>query len=410
MSAMEPRIIALVYRAVARAASMAFMLGAAGPALAEPPVIVPCDGLPAAVAALGLTSGLDAFGVAPAASVAVAATASPGEEDRSVLWFATGGNERRAVKLAGRVLGLAVASDGTLAYAVVRTTDRKGVVRGVELVRVDLRTARAASGVSLPATARGLAIGAGGASLLVASRDEIRTFRLPDLTSGRMYRAPGENVGVAPVAGSSEVLVAQPSRIVLADLAGAQGRDGLALSQEAAAPARLTGMLSSTGDAGTIALAEGGTAWCVRFEPIPPPVIRPEAPVEPAPAPVRTPPVEPEAEIAQAPPVAAPPPNPAAPETPAAPGTVFGVIDGPALAEVAAIVFLGPDNVLHEAARVAPDERGRFRVSALPAGAYRIVAAGKGGRVLICDPSFITIRVGSDGAVEAPVLKVLRAQ
>ena len=93
-----------------------------------------------------------------------------------------------------------------------------------------------------------------------------------------------------------------------------------------------------------------------------------------------------------------------------APGTVFGVVEGPSLAEVAAIVLLGPDNVLHEAARAIPDERGRFVSSALPPGTYRLVAAGKGGRVLICEPPFITIRVDSNGAVEAPVLKVLRAQ
>jgi len=418
---MEPRIIAFVNRVVARAASLAFVLGAAGRLIADVPVIVPCDGLPAAVAALGLTSELDAFGVAPAASVAVAATLSAGEEDRSLLWFARGGDEPRAVKLAGRVMGLAVTGDGTMAYAVVRTTDRKGVVRTVWLTRVDLKTARATPGLTLPTTARGLAIGPGGATLMVASRDEIRTFQLPGLASGKMYRVPGENVGVAPLGDSSGVLVAQSSRIVLADLAGAQGRDGLVLSQEAAAPARLTGMLSSTGDAGTIAIADGGSAWCVRaaaLAPPPPPV--PEAAAEPAAAtqpPLEVPPADLPAEVATAPPAPVPqapapvpPIVPAAPEIPAAPGTVSGTISGPAVAEVAAIVFLGPDNVLRESLRVSPDERGRFRVSALPSGAYRLVAAGKAGRVLICDPPFITIRVGGNGAVEAPVLKILRAQ
>jgi hypothetical protein len=57
-----------------------------------------------------------------------------------------------------------------------------------------------------------------------------------------------------------------------------------------------------------------------------------------------------------------------------------------------------------------PDEQGRFTASGLPAGAYRIVASGKGGRVLICDPPFITIRVDANGAVTAPVLTILRAQ
>ena len=395
------------------------MLGDASRVLAEPPVIVPCDPLPAAVAALGLKSTIDSYGIASGASVAVAATASPGEEERSDFWIARGGEEPRAVKLAGRALGIAVTSDGNLAYAVVRVTDRKGAVRRVDLVCVDLKTARAASCATLPATARGLAIGDGGATLLLASRDEIRTFHLPDLASGRMYRALGDNVGVARVAGSSTVLIAQPSRVVLADLAGTQGRDGLLLSQETAAPAPLTGMVSSTTDGIAIVLSDGGAAWCVRVKAAPPPPTEPRrspaqvAPAEPAPAPAPPPveaPAEAPAEIAPPPEVPVPPPIPAAPEIPTAAGTVFGVIEGPALAEVAAVVFLGPDNVLHEAARVSPDDRGRFRASALPIGAYRIVAAGKGGRVLMCEPSFITIRVGSDSAVEAPVLKVLRAQ
>ena len=36
-----------------------------------------------------------------------------------------------------------------------------------------------------------------------------------------------------------------------------------------------------------------------------------------------------------------------------------------------------------------PDGSGRYEATSLPAGAYRIVAAGKEGRVLICQPPFI---------------------
>jgi hypothetical protein len=392
------------------------MVVLAGHVGAGPPVLVPCDGLPAPVAALGIKSVLEAYAVAPRASVAVAASAV--EDERSVLWLSRAGDEPRTVKLAGRVMGLALLDDGTQAFVVVRTTDRKGLVKSVDLMRVDVKTARAIPALTLPATARGLAIGMGGASLLVASRDEIRTFQLPNLSSGPLYRALGENVGVAPIEGSTEVVVAQPSRIVLADLAGQQSREGLALREEAAAPARLTGMLTSTGDAGPIALGERGTAWCVRVEPTfpslpPPPPSEQAAPVvPPEPAPEAAPEATPEAtpEGAPVPPIPAPPAAPVAPTTPEAAGTVSGLVAGPASSEVESIVFLGPDNGLHESARVAPDERGRFRASALPSGAYRIVAAGRGGRVLICDPPYITIRVGSDSAVEAPVVNVLRAE
>jgi len=389
-----------MHRAGTRAASFALLFGLASRVAAEPPVLVSCDDPPAAVSVLGTKGDIEAFGLASAASVSVAAMASPGDGALSVLRFAKAGDSPKDVKLAGRVLGLAVAADGKLAFAIVRVTGRKGAVRSVELVRVDLETARATSGPTIPATTRGLAFGSDGSTLLVASRDEIRTFQLPGLASGPLYRALGDNVGIAPIAGSSYVLVAQPARLVLADLAAPQGRDGLVLSQEVAAPAPLRGMLASAGDTGPIALSSGGLAWCVQAFALPPP---------PVPAPV-APPAETETPVVEAPPAEAPPVIPAATETPVEPGTVFGVVAGPSLAEVAAIVLLGPDNVLREAARAVPDEKGRFVASALAPGAYRIVAAGKGGRVLICEPPFITIRVDSNGAIEAPVLKVLRAQ
>ncbi len=395
-----------MHRPATRAASVALLFGLASQVSAEPPVLVRCDDPPAAVLALGAQSDIEAFGISPEASVSVAAMASTGEGTGSVLRFSKAGEVPKDVKLTGRVLGLSVSLDGKLAYAIVRVTNRKGAVRSVELVRVDLETGRASSGPTIPVTARGLALGSGGSTLLVASRDEIRSFQLPGLASGPLYRVLGDNVGVAPIAGSSSVILAQASRVVLADLAGPQGRDGLVLSQEVPAPAPLRGMLASAGDAGPVALSESGLAWCVQASapPPPPPVLEPppEPPVAEALAAV------PPAAVVPA--VLAPPVVPAATEVPAEPGSVFGVVAGPALVEVAAIVLLGPDNVLREAARAIPDDKGRFTASGLSLGAYRIVAAGKGGRVLICDPSFITIRVDSNGAVEAPVLKVLSAQ
>ena len=396
-----------MHRAGTLAASFALLFGLASRVAAEPPVLIPCNDPPAAVLALGVKSDIEAFGIAPEASVAVVVMAHPGEGSGFVLRFAKAGEGPKDVKLAGRVLGLSVAPDGKSAYAIVRVTNRKGAVRSVELVRVDLETARTSSGPTIPATARGLALEAGGLTLLVASHDEIRSFQLPGLASGPLYRVLGNNVGVAPIAGSSSVILAQSSRVVLVDLAGPQGRDGLVLSQEVPVPAPLRGMLASAGGAGPIALSDGGLAWCVQASapPLPPPIQEPPAEPEPAPAVAEPPPEPPVAAAPETPPIV-----PAATETPAEPGTVSGAVAGPALPEVAAIVLLGPDNVLREAARAIPDEKGRYVASALPPGAYRIVAAGKGGRVLICEPSFITVRVDSNGAVEASVLKVLSAQ
>jgi DNA-binding beta-propeller fold protein YncE len=188
---------------------------------------------------LGSASQIEAFGIAPEASVAVAAIAFAGEGTGSVLRFAKAGDAPKDVKLVGRVLGLAVAPDGGSAYAIVRLTNRKGALRSVELVRVDLVTAKATSGPTIPATARGLAFASAGATLLIASRDEIRSLKLPGLASGPLYRVVGDNVGVAPIDGSSFVILAQASRVVLADLSGPQDRDGLVLSPEVAAPVPL---------------------------------------------------------------------------------------------------------------------------------------------------------------------------
>ncbi len=394
------------------------MLAAASRLPAATLELEPFNERPAAVAALGAGSEIDAYAVAPAASVA--AISRPGAGGASILRYARGGDEPRDVPLAGTLVGLAMVADGTVAYAIVRVSNKKGVLRTTDLVRIELATARASSVATLPATAAGLALTSDGASLLVASKDEIRSFVLPAIASGRLYRALGDNVGVFPIKGSSHLVVAQRSRLVLVDLSAPQGRDGLELKEESPAPALLRGLLASAGETGPVALGDGGLEWRVRIGdlPAPPLVIPPEPPpAEPAPEEVPPPPPPP---VEQKPPVTNASPTDdepkAAPvvvaprEVPGEPGTVSGSLSGPGLAEVAAIVFLGPDNVLREAARAVPDPAGRFSVSALQPGAYRLVAAGRGGRVLVCRPPYIAIRVGPNSAVEAPELTVLRAQ
>jgi hypothetical protein len=365
---------------------------------------------------LGTAVELETFGFAPDAGVAVATSPAPGDQGKSILKFTRNGTPPRTVELPGGVLGLAVASDGTFAFVIVRTVDRKGLVRSVDLMRVDLKSARVGSGVSLPATAKGLSIGPGQGTLLVASKDEIRTFQLPPLSSGPLYRVLGDNVGVAPIANSTRVIVAQAARLVTADLAEAQSRDGLTLVDETPVPARLRTMMDGVGSLGSVALSDDGRAWCVHADAPPPPAPPPPAlvpapvlPPEPIPKPESAPPKEsapPPISVPAAPTVSEPAPAPAPP----VPGALSGQIFGPALGAVAAVVVLGPDNVLREAARVRPDEHGRWEIRGLPEGAYRILAAGNGGRVLTCDPPFVTIRVISDQAVEVPGLKVLRAQ
>ena len=384
----------------------AFLTGSA--VAVDPLVVAPCGDLPPQILELGSAVELETFGLALDAGVAVGTLPTSGDQGKSVLRFTRNGGSPRTVELPGRALGLAVANDGNLAFAVVRTVDRKGLVRSVDLMRVDLKTAKVGKAAPLPATAKGLAIGAGGTMLLVASKDEIRTFQLPQFSSGPLYRVLGDNVGVAPIANSTRIVVAQPGRLVTANLADVQGRDGLPLADEIAVTAPLRTMMDGVGPMGSVAISYGGVAWCVHAEAPPAP-----APAPPEPAPPKEtapPPIVPPAPPVAVNPVVAPPVEPPPKPAPSEPGTLSGHVSGPALGDVSAIVILGPDNVLREAARVRPDEHGRWMLPGLPEGSYRILAAGNGGRVLTCDPPFVTIRVISDQAVEVPGLKVLRSQ
>jgi hypothetical protein len=417
---MEPRIIANVSRSLFRAACAAFLFAAVTDHPAAAIEVAPCD------ASRGET-------FASAANVAISTSPMADDAGRSVLRIERPGADPRSIPLTGRAVGLTLTRDGSTAFAIVRLIDRKGKVKSVDLVRIDTAAGRASTALTLPVTARGVAISSDGNTLLVVARDELRTFRLPQLASGPLFGVAGENVGLAPLAGSSWAVVAQRGRLGLIDLSAAQGRDGLPLSSETVPPGALRGLMASAGESGPVALTDDGRAFCVKAampepqatarvvappasapEPAPPPIVAAPAvvpPAQPAPAEAAPPPVvEEERHDAPIPP---PPVPQAAPEptrdAPTAAGSVFGQLSGPSLSDVAAIVFLGPDNILHEAAREAPDATGRYQASGLAAGAYRIVAAGTGGRVLVCEPPFITVHVGGDGAVEAPVLKVVRA-
>ena len=60
---------------------------------------------------------------------------------------------------------------------------------------------------------------------------------------------------------------------------------------------------------------------------------------------------------------------------------------------VAAIVMFGPDSIVREQARTAPDAEGVWELAAPAAGVYRIVPIGVGGRPLLARPNFHTLSV-----------------
>jgi hypothetical protein len=72
-------------------------------------------------------------------------------------------------------------------------------------------------------------------------------------------------------------------------------------------------------------------------------------------------------------------------------------------------VVFGPDSVLHEAARMAPDSTGAYAFVGLAPGHYRVVPDGGGGKALVSEPPFATVEVTPGSIVTAPELKIVRA-
>ncbi len=416
-------------------------------------ILGPCGNVPETLTAPDAL----AVGIAGATRVEARATA---DGSKSTLEIATAAGGPRGLTMLGRVAALTIAPDGATALAIVRVADKKGVTRESDLVRIDLVAAKVTGSVPLPVTARGIALSADGAGALVASKDDIRTFRLPQLTSGPLYRVPGDNLGVVAIGSSSRLVVVQPNRVGVVDRAESQSREGLTMTDVEAPAEPIRMLVSSAGEAGPVALAEAGHSYCVHVEEVadtelprraadvapaaaaaasasappppalPPPAAQPQPSSEPKPAvpaepepttsaqavplPVAAPPpAPPPVPPPEAPPAQAPRPSPApaaANDLPGSGAGIGGTVSGPARGEVAAIVFLGPDNLLREAARVVPDASGRFSIPGLPGGGYRVVASGKNGRVLLCDPPFGTIHVRNGASVGSLVIQVLRVE
>ena len=403
-------------------------------ALADAPSFVAVEALPEEIVALAGQASPEAFAIAP--GVALVAVPTP-DAQRSTIRVRRG---ERVSELAVTGHVTALAASGASAFAIVRDSDRKGADRRATLVTLDLEAGKTGRAVPVPVTARGLALTPRAEAILVASANEVRTFLLPGLTSGPLYRVPGPNVGIGPAPWSDKVwIVAQPEKVGLLDVSQPQVREGFALAEPSPAPMPLRGLYPGP-EGALLAVGETGDAWRVQLHE--PEIARaPEAPVPipdpvPLPVPHETPPVVPpapppaQATVETAPiptpvptpvpePTPAPTPTPvpepepsAAPEpTPAPslpPGTIAGSVTGPALGQVAFVLALGPNNVLKEAARVAPAGDGSFRFDGLAPGTYRLTASGPGGRVVLCDPPYLTVRLDGTQPASAPEWRAVR--
>jgi hypothetical protein len=148
-----------------------------------------------------------------------------------------------------------------------------------------------------------------------------------------------------------------------------------------------------------------------------PAAVEPEAPtLEPQPtiAEAEPEPTAPEPRAAQPEPGIAEPasaePEPAAEPPAHAEGhQVSGHIDGPAADRVAAVVLLGPDNILREAQRVRPGSDGWWWADGLQPGRYRIQLDGGGETVLLTQPPFVLLEIEAGKPVRAAEIRVLEA-
>src|SRR5262249_24028115 len=125
------------------------------------------------------------------------------------------------------------------------------------LNQVDPQTGKASKELRVASTARGLAHSAAERALFVSSKDEIRTFFLPELTSGPVFRVPGSNGAIA-LTTDRRLLVAQSDALLLVDLADRPGEKGVAPRASVPTPVPVAVIaVASDGRSALAGLADG---------------------------------------------------------------------------------------------------------------------------------------------------------
>lgn len=370
------------------------------PASAQP-VLVPSPDAPPAVAAVA-GEGILALAVSRDGSVAAASYPSEIRTSRDI----------HRIETRGLAVALALSSDARVLYAVERRRPKRGSPSAA-LTRWDLATGKRIAEIVVPPDSTSIALDPATGGVVLGAPGEIRTFVGERLASGNLYQLPGDHRAAVPLPGGPRLVVGDDDAIVLVDRSSPQTRDGLPVLERVPVAAPVASIaVSPDGTEALVRLADGAVLLAT-FEPLavedrgradaiawlgePAPAIPDPAPtplpVPPAPTPVAVPsPVPPPAP----PPVLAPVPAPVPPPAPATPGSLGGLLGGAAAFRIVAVVALGPDNLLREAARARPDADGRWTIDGLAPGTYRIVLDAGGGRVASSDPPFRTVKIGAD--------------
>jgi hypothetical protein len=427
-AAMGPRSILLGARRRRALLALLMVLPAAGaePFGAEPVgALLEIDAeLPAVVERLGGLEELLALALSPDRTRAAAAV-SPSGAARGVVRLAAAGEPGSAeVHLPGLVRSLVFGYDSINLYVLVQRVGKRPRPE-TELLRIDVRApGKVRREMSLPATAGSLTRAAHDRALLVGSQNEIRAILLPELRSGPLFRVPGLNLSLGAVPGTTRVVVGQRDRILVVDLADRPGLDGTPARASLPTDGPVTGLGISADGTRALARLGDGRLISLGLDPlrVSPESERPIAgepesvastpgaePQEPTPPPAR-PPTAVAPETPGSPP---PPPLPVPPGVPPSPqpgsasaALVQGTLEGPAYREVVAVVLLGPDNLLREAARVRPALDGTWWASGLVPGTYRVQLDSGGTRVVLSEPPFQTVLV-SGALVTVPPFQVV---
>jgi hypothetical protein len=428
------------------------------------------DDRPPILEQIDVRQGLSLLAVAPGGDKAAVALIMNDESKQStILLYGLGTDRPAEVRVNGLVRDLLFAPDGMSVFGLLHRPAKKREGE-TYLLGIGLDPAKSRRLLRAPPSARALDYWPARNALLIAARNEIRTLKLPDLRSGPLYRILGENLAVASLGRGGRILVGQESGIVEVDLNDPPGETEMPARDRLESPEPVVSLAAAVDGSGALARLADGSVHAVVFSPLridvaatsavlaerargpstepeaeiaAPAAVEPEAPTlepEPTVAEAEPEPTEPEPRAAEPEPGIAEPasaePEPAAeppavePEAAASgaavaaePGRkteteppphaeghqVSGHIDGPAADRVAAVVLLGPDNILREAQRVQPGSDGWWWADGLQPGRYRIQLDGGGETVLLTQPPFVLLEVETGKPVRAAEIRVLEA-
>ena len=442
------------------ACSFLILLALVTPSAGATEVLVAAPEAPEILARLDLPTGIEALAISPDGSRLAYALPSNGKQGFSdVVWA---GSSQTTVTVPGAIRDLLFMADGQTLVGLQFRAGKK--TQGDTFLFAWSGEPKIRRIMRVPPSSNDLDRWPGGDAILLACRNEIRTILPPDFRSGPLFSFPGDNFALTSLGNSSYVVVGRSDGLFLLDLSVPSGRESMPILAHLGLPAAVAALadfpggdellvrlidgrlfratfdppgFAAAGTADQIAgLSKATSGPTLPFAPVAATIAPEPEPIDEINEKVATEPVRTVAtEPAVAPPVPETrPPEPvetaevvqvdeaddtvsvdqAADEEPPvarvheAPshqlqGRVSGRLD-----LVEAVVLLGPDNILREAARVQPDSAGAWGVDGLAPGRYRIQLDGGGDLVLVAEPRFLMVDIG-EAPTRAAEIKAVRS-